>query len=88
MEDELDELDTELELDEVVTELELLLELDALTTMLNDGSAADALPSLTEMTILLYVPAADTVGVPFRFPVDVLKKAHAGLLLMRNVNAS
>lgn len=87
--DELEELDTELELDALeVEEVELLLELDALTTMLNAGNDADALPSLTEITIFAYVPTAAVVGVPFKFPVEVLKNAHAGLLLIRNVNAS
>jgi len=88
--DELEELDTELELDALeVEEVELLLlELDALTTMLKAGNDADALPSLTEITIFAYVPIAAVVGVPFKFPVEVLKNAHAGLLLIRNVNAS
>jgi hypothetical protein len=47
-------LDVELELDELEfeLELELLLELFALTTILNAGSAADAFPSLTEIVIL------------------------------------
>ena len=54
---ELDDFELELLLDAELEELEfdeleLLLELCVVTMMLNAGNAADAFPSLTEITIL------------------------------------
>ena len=51
----------------------------AVTSMLNAGSAADAWPSDTLITMLLVVPTWVEPGVPLRRPLAVSKLAHAGL---------
>lgn len=56
----------------------------AVTVMLKAGRAADAVPSLAEMTIPLAVPAL--VGVPESCPELMLKLAQDGLF--RTLNAS
>ena len=50
------------------------------TVMENAGREVVKLPSLTEMTRLLKVPASS--GVPLKVPVAVLKVAQLGLLTM------
>jgi hypothetical protein len=72
------ELDDELELE--LLELELL-ELAAATLMENAGSDVDNLPSLTVITMLLYVPPA-AGAVPHKFPLIVLNVSQLGLLTM------
>ena len=47
--------------------------------MLNPGSAADAWPSDTLITMLLVVPTWVEPGVPLRRPLAASKLAHAGL---------
>ncbi|MGC3979807.1 MAG: hypothetical protein QM808_00930 [Steroidobacteraceae bacterium] len=94
--DEVDELDEEdlLELlDELVLEVEELellelLELEAATLMANAGNEVVALPSLTEMAMLPYVPTAVAAGVPLNLPVDVLNLAQLGLLATLKVSVS
>ena len=56
----------------------------ALTVIANAGSAADALPSLTLITMLLCVCAA--LGVPCSAPVLILNVAQVGRLLILNVS--
>ena len=56
------------------------------TVIVKAGSEAVVLPSLTVMTMLACVAAV--VGVPLSAPVDVLKLAHVGLLLMLKVSVS
>jgi len=51
----------------------------AVTVMENAGSAVDAIPSLTLIKILEYVPVCVELGGPLSAPVAVLKVAHAGL---------
>src|SRR5687768_1496194 len=58
------------------------------TVIANAGSVAPALPSLTLMTMLEYVPTLAAAGVPESWPVAVLKLAHAGRFAIENVNAS
>ena len=43
-------------------------------------------PSVTEMPMPLYVAALPVGGVPFSWPVVVLKLAHDGLLMMPKVS--
>jgi len=50
------------------------------------NDAVPPLPSLTEITMLLFVPVA--LGVPESLPVDVLKVAHDGLFAMLKVSVS
>jgi hypothetical protein len=57
-----------------------------LTVMLKGGSDTDLLPSLTEITMLLYVPTLVAPGVPRSRPVAVLHVAHAGWLRIENVS--
>jgi hypothetical protein len=58
----------------------------ALTMMLNAGSEDVALPSLTLMTMLEYVPTLAACGVPASWPVLVFKIAQDGPLLTENVS--
>src|SRR5262245_41457992 len=58
------------------------------TVIVNAGSDALALPSLTEMTTFEYVPAWAAVGVPVSRPVLVLNDAHAGLFAIEYVSVS
>jgi len=60
----------------------------AFTTIEKAGSDADALPSLTPITMPLFVPTSLAAGVPCNRPVVVLNVAHAGLLVIENVNES
>jgi len=55
-------------------------------TIAKAGRDTLALPSLTEITMPLLVPAA--VGVPESRPLDVLKAAHEGLFAMLKVRGS
>ena len=61
--------------------------LAATTVIAKAGSDVFAAPSVTEMTMFDVVPTLPAAGVPFRRPVDVLKLAHDGLLLIENVKA-
>jgi len=73
-----------LELEELILEAELELELELLgatTFVAKAGNEDDFLPSLTEMTTLLYVPMAAVLGTPLRFLVTVLNCAQPGLLV-------
>jgi hypothetical protein len=54
----------------------------AFTMILKAGRAADAVPSLAEITIPLLVPAV--AGVPDSCPVLMLKLAHEGLFCTLN----
>ncbi len=85
---ELDELELELELDELeLDELELDdVPLLFVTVMLKPGSERLAMPSLTLMMMLEYTTAV--VGFPVSKPVDELKLAQAGLLLIVNTKGS
>jgi hypothetical protein len=60
----------------------------ALTVMEKAGNDLLALPSLTLMMMLEYVPTCCDVGVPDSLPVVLLNKAHAGLFAMENVSGS
>src|SRR5688572_4784406 len=60
---------------------------DDATVIANAGSAADALPSLTLMTMLLYVRMWEAPGVPCSAPVLTLNVAHVGRFAIANVNA-
>jgi hypothetical protein len=53
----------------------------AVTVIVNGLSDADSWPSLTLITILLYEPTCELLGVPVSAPVAMLKVAQAGLLL-------
>src|SRR5688500_11539016 len=55
--------------------------------MLNDGSEVRFVPSLALITMLEYVPTLVAVGVPVSAPVEVLKVAQAGRLLIDHVSA-
>jgi len=52
--------------------------------MENVGRYAWYLPSLTRIWMREYVPTLDEVGVPVSKPVDASKRAHAGMLRIRN----
>ncbi|MGC3979811.1 MAG: hypothetical protein QM808_00950 [Steroidobacteraceae bacterium] len=80
-----------LELMEVLLELDELtdvfcVELAATTVMAKTGKEVVALPSLTEMRMLLYVPF--DLGVPVNAPETVSKLAQPGLLAMLNPSRS
>ncbi len=55
---------------------------------MNVGSERDASPSLTLMTIPLYVPTLLADGVPLSRPVLLLKLAHVGRFAIENVSGS
>ena len=59
----------------------------AATEIANAGSDALAAPSVTEITIFEVLPTLAAAGVPLSRPVDVLKLAHDGLLVIENVRA-
>jgi hypothetical protein len=59
----------------------------ALTAIAKAGNAADALPSLTLITMPESVPTSAAAGVPLSCPVAVLKVPQGGLLLMEKVSA-
>ena len=56
------------------------------TTIENAFSDALALPSLTAIVMLLFVPVDD--GVPYSWPLDVLNVAHDGLFVTLKVSLS
>jgi hypothetical protein len=60
----------------------------ALTAMLNAGSAAELVPLLTLITMLLSVPTAEVDGVPESVPVVAAKVAQAGLSVMLKLTDS
>src|SRR5580658_10435512 len=62
------------------------LPLNGATWMLNAGSAADWLPSLTLIAIFAKVPEVDAEGVPVSAPVAMLKVAHEGMFSMLKVS--
>jgi hypothetical protein len=59
----------------------------AVTAIANAGNAAVAMPSLTPIRMLLYVPTWVAPGVPWRAPVVALNVAHAGRFAIVNVSA-
>ena len=54
--------------------------------MVNAGSAALEVPSLTLIMMFEYVPTLAAVGVPLSWPVLVLKAAHEGWLAIEKVS--
>ena len=48
------------------------------TSILNEDKLAVAVPSLTVITISLYVPTSSFSGVPVNAPVSVAKSDHPG----------
>src|SRR5262245_5063864 len=56
--------------------------------MENAGSAAESLPSLTLITMLLNVPTLAAAGVPCSCPVFALNVAHVGRFAIENVSGS
>ena len=56
------------------------------TVMLNAGSDAAWVPSLTLMTIGLEVPTSAAAGVPLSLPVEALKVAHEGFPVTAKVS--
>jgi hypothetical protein len=61
---------------------------DDVTVMENAASDADAVPSLTLITMLLFVPTCAAPGVPCSRPVVVSKVAHTGRFAIENVSGS
>jgi hypothetical protein len=57
-----------------------------LTAIANAGSCAVACPSLTLITMLLYVPTLLAAGVPCNRPVVALNVAHDGAFVIEYVN--
>jgi hypothetical protein len=57
----------------------------AFTVIVKAGSAADALPSLTLITMPASVPTSETAGVPLNCPLALLKLAQEGWFAMENV---
>ena len=58
----------------------------AATVIVKAGSAAVAVPSLTLITMFVYVPTFAAVGVPWSWPVPAVNVAHAGRFAIENVN--
>ncbi len=56
--------------------------------ILNEDKLAVAVPSLTVITISLYVPTSPLSGVPVNAPVSVAKAAHSGVPVIEYVRAS
>jgi hypothetical protein len=59
----------------------------AATAMANAGSAAELVPLLTLITMLLSVPTLEADGVPESVPVVLAKVAQAGLSVMLKLTA-
>jgi hypothetical protein len=59
---------------------------DPVTVIAKGASCAHARPSATLIVMPEVVPMLEVAGVPLRFPVDVLKLAHVGLLAIVNCN--
>ena len=57
----------------------------ALTVIAKAGREADAVPSLTPITIPEVVPTSAAAGVPLSCPLAVLKLAQEGLFVMEKV---
>ena len=57
----------------------------AFTVIAKVDNAADPVPSLTLITIPDVVPTSPAPGVPLSCPVEMLKLAHEGMLVMENV---
>ena len=55
---------------------------DDVTVIANAGSAADAEPLLTLITMPEEVPTLAIPGVPLRLPVPALNVAHEGMLVI------
>jgi hypothetical protein len=62
------------------------LAVGALTAIANAGNAADAVPSLTEITMLENVAVVPTGGVPLKRPVAVVNVAQLGRPAIANVS--
>ena len=60
----------------------------ALTWIENAGSDAEAVPSLTVITMPEYVPTLAALGVPERVPLVLLKVSQAGRLATLKVSLS
>ena len=60
--------------------------MDDVTTIEKVGSDADDMPSLTVILIFEYVPTCAVVGVPVRLPVELLKLAQEGLLVIEQLS--
>ena len=58
------------------------------TAILNEDKLAVAVPSLTVITISLYVPTSPLSGVPVNAPVSEAKAAHSGFPVIEYVRAS
>src|SRR5688572_9837446 len=61
---------------------------DDATVIANAGNGVDAAPSLTLITMLLYVRMCEAPGVPCRVPVVALNVAQVGRFAISNVNES
>ena len=59
-----------------------------MTATVNAASDALAVPSLTEITMPLYLPALAADGVPDSWPVAVLNDAQLGLFETANAIAA
>jgi hypothetical protein len=60
----------------------------AVTVIVNAGSEAVSVPSLTLILTFWYVPTSLASGVPWRRPVVVENDAHAGRFATSNVSVS
>ena len=63
------------------------LVLPAVTWMEKTGPMAELSPLLTPISMLLYVPTLDEVGLPVSVPVELLKVAHEGFWTMAKESA-
>ncbi|HXQ21003.1 MAG TPA: hypothetical protein VN812_04970 [Candidatus Acidoferrales bacterium] len=57
---------------------------EVVTVIVNGARDADAVPSLTEIVMLAYVPTLAAGGVPDSWPVAVLNVAQAGWFSIAN----
>jgi hypothetical protein len=62
--------------------------LTSITVILKLDSEVDTSPSLTLITIPLAAPTFELSGFPVRVPVEGLKLAQSGLLVIENVRWS
>jgi hypothetical protein len=58
----------------------------ACTVIVNAASDAEAVPLLTEIVMLAYVPTLAAVGVPDSWPVVVLNDAQEGMFAIEKVS--
>jgi hypothetical protein len=57
------------------------------TVIENGASATHGAPSVTAMTMFVYVPTFDALGVPANLPVDGSNDAQPGLWLIEKAGA-